>query len=256
MARSSLIFALTVGVFLFIWEAFVRYYKVPAWLLPAPTEVWDTYINNYNFYTPHILATGISALGGIVIGTIVGVSLAIAMSRFRWLEKVLMPLIVIDQSIPKIAVAPLLIIWFGAGMASRIGVAVIIAFFPVIISTLYGLRSVDRRLGRLMHTLSASWMNMLLKVQLPNAVPHIFAAIRIAVPLAVTGAVVAEYVQANSGLGFVIMLSLTEYKSQQVFVCVCLLGLICLLLYGLVMSSERLVLGKRYHVLMKAHSMQ
>jgi NitT/TauT family transport system permease protein len=225
-------------------------------LLPAPSEIWQTYKSNPNYYTPHIFATGMSALGGILIGSIVGVGLAIAMVRYRWLERLLMPLIVIDQSVPKIAVAPLLIIWFGAGMASRIGIAVVIAFFPVIIGTLYGLRAIDRRLGRLMHTLSATWWNMLLKVRLPSAVPHIFSAIRIAVPLAITGAVVAEYVQANSGLGFVIMLSVTEYKTQQVFVCVALLSITCLALYGLVLVLERVLLGRRHHVLMKTHSTQ
>ena len=178
------------------------------------------------------------------------------MHQSRIAERVLMPLLLIDQSTPKIAVAPLVVIWFGAGAASRIAIAVFVSFFPMIIGTLRGLRSVDRRLPRLMHTLSASRAQRLLKVHLPAALPDIFAALKIAAPLAVTGAIVAEFVQANSGIGYMIMLAMTDFNTPLIFVAVVAAALICLLLYALTTILPQLLAGRRFQVLLQPYSRQ
>jgi NitT/TauT family transport system permease protein len=150
----------------------------------------------------------------------------------------------------------LIVIWFGAGISSRIAIAVVVSFFPMIVNTLRGLRSMDPRLGRLMHTVSATRFETLMKVRLPNAVPYIFSALKIAAPLAVTGAIVAEYVQANSGLGYLIMLAMTEFNTPVIFVAVVAAAVLSLMLYGAATVLPALLFGRRSKVLLQAHSRQ
>jgi NitT/TauT family transport system permease protein len=198
--------AVTVVAFLGVWQLLVTLFNVPTWLLPSPVTIWFTFVKEAPMLVRHVVATGTGAVGGLIIGSLAGLVLAIVMVRSRLIERILMPLLVIDQSIPKMALAPIFVIWFGAGMASRVFIAIVISFFPMIVNAVRGMKSVDTRLNQLMDTLSASPWTVLRKVRLPNAVPHIFAGLKVAVPLAVIGAVVAEFMQADSGLGYVVLL--------------------------------------------------
>jgi NitT/TauT family transport system permease protein len=238
--------ALAILGFIAVWQVSVVLLDVPTWLLPSPVTIWKTFLQNAHMLGRHVLATGTGAVGGLVIGAIGGVALAIVMAHSRLLERILMPLLVIDQSIPKMALAPIFVIWFGAGMMSRILIAMIISFFPMIVNTVRGMRSVDPRIASLMETLSASHWSTLTKVRLPNAVPYIFSGLKVAVPLAIIGAVVAEFMQADSGLGYVVLIVVGNIDTPLVFVAVLLMAALSLGLFTLVSIVETLILRRRF----------
>ena len=190
---------LTILAFLGLWQILVVVFEVPSWLLPSPLTIWTTFLKHASMLGRHVVATGTGAVGGLIIGAVGGIALAVLMVQSRLLERILMPLLVIDQSIPKMALAPIFVIWFGAGMMSRIVIATVISFFPMIVNTVRGMKSVDPRVNQLMETLSARRWHVLTKVRMPNAVPYVFMGLKVAVPLAIIGAVVAEFMQADFG---------------------------------------------------------
>jgi NitT/TauT family transport system permease protein len=156
---------------------------------------------------------------------------------------------VIDQSVPKLALAPIFVIWFGTGMMTRVVIAVVISFFPIIINAIRGMTTVDRRVNDLMTTLSASRWDLLTKIQLPNAVPYIFAGLKVAVPLSVIGAVVAEFMQSDSGLGYVVLVAVGNVNTPLVFVSVLVMALLSLGLFAAVSLGEWLVMRSRFNYL-------
>lgn len=241
---------LSVVGFVLAWEILVRLFDVPAWLLPAPSDVWSSFLQNLHVIGKHVLATGAGAIGGLVIGSLIGVGVAVCMVHSRLLERILMPLLVIDQSIPKVALAPLFVIWFGAGMTSRVFIAIVISFFPMIVSTARGLTTIDPRLGNLMDTLAANRWEVLVKIRMPNAVPYMFAGLKIAVPLSIIGAVVAEFVQADSGLGFLVLIAVSQVDTPLVFVAVLLMATLSLVAFGIVAAVEVTLLSRRFSYLM------
>jgi NitT/TauT family transport system permease protein len=232
--------------FIVAWQVVVTVLDVPTWLLPSPATIWRTFLKNAHMLGRHVLATGSGAVGGLLIGAIAGIALAIVMARSRLIERILMPLLVIDQSIPKMALAPIFVIWFGAGMMSRIFIAMIISFFPMIVNTVRGMRSIDPRLADLMETLSAGHWSTMTKVRLPNAVPYIFSGLKVAVPLAIIGAVVAEFMQADSGLGYIVLIAVGNIDTPLVFVAVLLMAALSLALFSLVSLAEALILRRRF----------
>jgi NitT/TauT family transport system permease protein len=244
--RRSGTSVLTVVGFLGVWQLLVTVFDVPTWLLPAPTVIWVEFTKNAHMLGKHIVATGSGAVGGLVIGSLGGILLAILMVQSRLLERILMPLLVIDQSIPKMALAPIFVIWFGAGMMTRVFIAMIISFFPMVVNTARGMTTVDQRVANLMETLSASRLHMLTKVQLPNAVPYIFSGLKVAVPLSIIGAVVAEFMQADSGLGYVVLIAVGNVNTPMVFVAVVLMASLSLGLFAVVSIVERLLMRARF----------
>ena len=195
------------------------------------------------------MTTGTGAVSGLAIGTASALILAILMVQSRTLQRILMPLLVIDQSVPKLALAPIFVIWFGTGMMTRVVIAVVISFFPIIINAIRGMTTVDRRVNDLMTTLSASRWDLLTKIQLPNAVPYIFAGLKVAVPLSVIGAVVAEFMQSDSGLGYVVLVAVGNVNTPLVFVSVLVMALLSLGLFAAVSLGEWLVMRSRFNYL-------
>jgi NitT/TauT family transport system permease protein len=160
-----------------------------------------------------------------------------------------MPLLVIDQSVPKMALAPIFVIWFGTGMMTRVVIAMVISFFPVVINAIRGMTTVDRRVNDLMTTISASRWNIMTKVQLPNAVPYIFSGLKVAVPLSIIGAVVAEFMQSDSGLGYIVLVAVGNVNTPMVFVAVLLMALLSLTLFAVISGFEWLLLRGRFNYL-------
>lgn len=232
--------------FIGVWQLLVAVFAVPTWLLPSPLAIWNTFLQNAHILGKHVLATGTGAVGGLVIGSLGGLVIAVLMVHSRVLERILMPLLVIDQSIPKIALAPIFVIWFGAGMMSRVFIAMIISFFPMIVNAVRGMRTVDPRINNLMDTLSANRWHMLTKVQFPNAVPYIFAGLKVSIPLSIIGAVVAEFMQADSGLGYVVLIAVGNVDTPLVFVAVLLMATLSLSIFGLVSIVEALIFRRRF----------
>jgi NitT/TauT family transport system permease protein len=248
LRRSSASIA-TVLVFIVAWQALVIIFQVPSWLLPAPTAIWAEFFKQSHLLGKHVIVTAVGAVGGLVIGAACGLVLAISMVQSRLLARVLMPLLVIDQSVPKMALAPIFVIWFGTGMMTRVVIAMVISFFPIVINTVRGMTTVDRRINDLMTTISASRWNMLTKIQLPNAVPYIFSGLKVAVPLSIIGAVVAEFMQSDSGLGYVVLVAVGNVNTPMVFVAVLLMALLSLGLFAVVSACEWLLLRGRFNYL-------
>jgi NitT/TauT family transport system permease protein len=237
---------LTVAGFLAFWQLAGTIFGVPNWLLPSPVAIWGSFVEHSHLLQKHIIMTATEAVSGLALGSFVGILLATIMVHSPILERILMPLLVMDQSIPKLALAPLFVIWFGAGIKSKILIAMTISFFPLIVNAARGLTAIDPRLAALMRTLAASNWQVFTKVRAPNAVPYIFAGLKVAIPLSVIGAVIGEFIQANSGLGFIVLIAITEVDTPEVFVAILLMTLLSLVLFGMLSILEGLVLRWRY----------
>lgn len=248
LRRSSASIATVIG-FILLWQVLVMLFKVPTWLLPAPSVIWLEFLKQAHLLGRHIYATGVGAIGGLVIGSLSGLLLAILMVHSRLLARILMPLLVIDQSIPKMALAPIFVIWFGTGTMTRVVIAMVISFFPMVVNAIRGMTTVDRRVNDLMTTISASRWDLLTKVQLPNAVPYIFSGLKVAVPLSIIGAVVAEFMQSDSGLGYVVLVAVGNVNTPMVFVAVLLMATLSLSLFAVITLVEWLVMKRRFSYL-------
>ncbi len=236
----------TVIALLAIWQVLVVLLAVPTWLLPAPSAIWIEFVKESHLLGRHIVTTGLGAAAGLVLGAVCGLVLAVVMVKSKFLGQILMPLLVIDQSIPKMALAPIFVIWFGTGMMTRIVIAMVISFFPVVVNAIRGMTAVDRRVNDLMTTISASRWDILTKVQLPNAIPYIFTGLKVAVPLSIIGAVIAEFMQSDSGLGYVVLVAVGNVNTPMVFVSVLLMALLSLGLFALVSLGEWIMMRRRF----------
>jgi len=234
----------TVGGLIF-WQLFTTYSNIPSFIFPKPVEVWARLITVIDdgslFY--HSLVT----LQEVILGLALGLSTAIVTGYFlaksRLVERVLSPYIVASQSIPIVAIAPLLVIWLGPGILSKILTSALIVFFPVLVNTIVGLRSVPNELYDLMRSLQASHWQRITKLEIPAALPVFLGGLRIGATLAVIGAVVGEFVGADKGLGFLVNVGRGLYDTALVFVAVFTLVLLALGLYGSVVYLENHLLS-------------
>jgi NitT/TauT family transport system permease protein len=224
-----------------IWEAMCRLFDVPAWLLPSPSKILIEGYEILPILPAHLMATLSAVLGGFVLSIVVGVPLAIMITYSPVLRRVLYPMILALQSVPKVAIAPILLLWVGYGLKSGIVVAATVAFFPVVISTAAGLESIDRELLELTRSLDSSSLKVFMKVRLPWAMPHIFSGLKVAITLAVIGAIVAEFIGADTGLGYLILTNSGALKTSVVFFVLLILSLLGIALFYAVEAIERAV---------------
>ena len=223
-----------------LWEIVVRAFKVPTFLIPAPSKVVQTMIASGPLLFGHTFVTIYEILLGFAIAAIFGILLAIGAAYIRFIELCVMPLVVIFQVLPKVAVAPLLVMWMGYGESPKIVVAFLICFFSVVINTLAGLLSTENDLIDLMHSIKASRFQIFWKVQFPNALPFIFSGFEISITSAVIGAIIGEFVGSESGLGYLIMVSQQNMNTPLMFVSITILGVIGLILFELVVFLEKI----------------
>jgi NitT/TauT family transport system permease protein len=224
-----------------IWEAMCRLFDVPAWLLPSPSKILIEGYEILPILPAHLMATLFAVLGGFALSIAVGVPLAIMITYSPVLRRVIYPMILALQSVPKVAIAPILLLWVGYGLKSGIVVAATVAFFPVVISTAAGLESIDRELLELTRSLDSSSLKVFLKVRLPWAMPHIFSGLKVAITLAVIGAIVAEFIGADKGLGYLILTNSGALKTSVVFFVLLILSLLGIALFYAVEAIERTV---------------
>jgi NitT/TauT family transport system permease protein len=227
-----------------LWEALVRLMEVPAYILPTPTNIFIALYRGIanGLYLEHIWITLAETFLGFVLGTSVAFALGIAVALSRRVEYFLYPFIVMFQSMPKVALAPLIIVWFGLGLTSKVVNAALVAFFPLMVNTIVGLRSADEDRVNLMKSLAATRGQVFWMLQLPNALPYIFAGLEIAMIFALIGAIVAEFVGAQSGLGMLIQsMNFTMDVAGQ-FSVLLILSMIGLLLNSMVAEIRRRVL--------------
>jgi NitT/TauT family transport system permease protein len=226
---------------LLLWWLITRIANLPAFILPSPMEVairfWKALVDGSLLV--HTAVTLTEVLLGLLAGTSVAVVLGYAIAKSRMFEKLVSPYLVASQAIPIVAIAPLLVIWFGPGIFSKVLICALIVFFPVLVNTVVGLRAVPRPLHDLMGSLRATRTQTLRFLELPAALPILLGGLRIGATLSVIGAVVGELVGSNQGLGFLINVARGQYDTALVFVAVFTLILLALILYGLVAFAER-----------------
>jgi len=197
----------TFVVIIAAWETVVRYFEVPSYLVPAPSAVAAAFYNGFAQanYLGHAAITGFQAIAGFIVGSLLGLALGTSVVVFPTAERIVYPYVVALQTVPKVAVAPLIIVWFGFGMESKIVIVALVSLFPVLVNVIAGLKAVDQDRLDLMSALSASRWQILRYLRLPNALPFIFAGLNTAIVFSVIGAIVGEFVGANKGIGFLIL---------------------------------------------------
>jgi NitT/TauT family transport system permease protein len=233
--------AVTLAVVALAWEVGVRLAGVPVWLLPPPSAIgaalWE-----WRAQAPrHVWATLYEVLGGFLLAVAVGVPLAVAIVYSPFFRRVAYPALLVFQSVPKVALAPLLLLYLGYGVQTNVSVAAIVAFFPIVVNTVTGLESVEPELLQLSRLLDASPLRLFWKVRLPWALPHVFSALKVAVSLAVIGAVVGEFVGSDRGLGYVIVTASASMNTSLVFGIMILLALMGIAVFYAVWSLEALL---------------
>lgn len=250
-SRSSWSWAWTIPVtilfFLLVWWMLSRWSGLSAFILPPPQDVWDRFLRALadGSLLRHTGITLMEVLGGLAIGISAATVIGYVLAKSRLLERLLAPYIVASQSIPVVAIAPLLVIWFGPGRLSKVMISSLIVFFPVLINTIVGVRSVPSELHDLMRSLRATRWQTFAKLEVPAALPVLLGGLKIGATLSVIGAVVGEFVGAEMGLGFLISLARGLYDSALTYVVVFTLIAMALSLYGIVSLMERRLLAWR-----------
>ena len=239
LASVALLFVLLAG-----WELASRGLGLSALVLPPPSAVaqslWRGLASGY--FWPHILATGTELLGGLAIGCLVGFTSGVAMAESPLLNRLLKPYVVVSQVIPKLALMPLFIVWFGFGMTSTVVITALICFFPLMENTVTGLQQVDPQRLELFRMLGATRRQTLLRLKLPAGLPGILAGLRVAVVLALVGAVVGEFIGASEGLGALIIASQGMMDTPLMFAVLVLIAALGMLLYEVTVAIEKRLL--------------
>jgi ABC-type nitrate/sulfonate/bicarbonate transport system permease component len=229
------------------WQAYVGLFDVSPVVLPPPSDVAAALVERWSTLSEHLAATTLEALQGFLLAAACGIALAVVITSSRMLRLALYPLLVATQAMPVIAIAPLLITWFGFGPTSKVLVSALIAFFPVVVSSAAGLASLDAGAVALMRSFPATRRQIFVSARLPNALPQVFAGLRVAAVLSVVGAVVGEWVGADQGLGYLIVRANASLAIDLVFACIVLLSVLGVVFFVAVALVERLVTPWQRH---------
>lgn len=243
--RGVYLVPISTGLAILIWHLIARYGGLPAFILPSPVLVWTRFLRALldGRLAYHIAVTLGEVLAGLALGVTAATTLGYLLAKSETFERLLAPYIVASQSIPIVAIAPLLVIWFGPGLFSKVLICALIVFFPVLINTIVGLRSVPDELRDLMRSLQATNWQTFQYLEVPSALPVFLGGLRIGATLAVIGAVVGEFVGADRGLGFLINIGRGQYDTALVFVAIFTLVGMAMALYGFVILIETRLLS-------------
>jgi len=230
---------LSTAVLLVLWEVLGRLSGIRPVVLPLPSQVLMELGKDWHWYLGHAGYTTMTTLAGFVLSVVGGVLIGTAVASSPRCERFVYPMVVALNSVPKVAVAPLFVIWLGTGYEPKIAIAFLIAVFAIIVDTLHGLRSVPQDVLDVARVLKGRPLAVFFKVRLPSALPSIAAGMKVAISLALVGAIVGEFVSSQRGLGYVIMSAQGTFDTARVFAALVVLALIGLLLYGLLVWVER-----------------
>jgi NitT/TauT family transport system permease protein len=244
LISQSILVPMSLLAGLMLWALFTRVSGLPSFILPSPMDVWISLVDHIadGSLLTHTWITLLEVLGGLALGVFVATILGYALAKSTTVERLLSPYIVASQAIPIVAIAPLLIIWFGPGMLSKILICALIVFFPVLVNIVVGIRSVPENLHALMRSLNASRQQTLRLLEIPAALPVLLGGLRIGATLSVIGAVIGEYIGSDRGLGFLIRLGDGNFDTALVFVAIFALVMMALSLYGIVIGLEKKLL--------------
>jgi len=243
--RGITLLPFSLALFIFLWYLIVWIGDLRAFILPTPDLVWERFLRTLEEgnLQRHFLITLGEVLGGLVLGGVLATVLGYLLAKSRPLERFLSHYIVASQSVPIVAIAPLLVIWFGPGITYKVLICALIVFFPILINTIVGVRAVPDDLHDLMRSLQATRWQTFVLLELPAALPVLFGGLRIGATLSVIGAVVGEFVGSDRGLGFLINMGRGLYDTPLVFVAIFSLVAMALSLYGLVVFVEQKLLS-------------
>ncbi|UPJ76854.1 ABC transporter permease [Bradyrhizobium sp. 187] len=239
---SCLYPASTFVALLLIWYTAVKVFRVPSYLLPLPGDVIQRMREDSWFLLHHSWITICITMGGFLLSIAIGVPLAIALVASPMLERAVMPWLILSQTFPKVALAPLIVVWFGLGLGPKFVITFLVAFFPILISTIVGLRSIEREMIELARSVRANTLQMFFHFRLPMALPNIFAGTKVAIAFSVVGAVIAEWVGANAGLGYLLLQANANLDTTLLFAVLIVLLIIGVVLYYATEFIEQLVI--------------
>lgn len=231
-------------LFFLVWHFYVVWFDVSKFVLPSPIAVAiaiGELLRDPTTYR-HIWVTLYETLLGFAFATVIGVGGGAVLGKIRWLERTLNPFVVGTQVVPKVALVPLFILWFGFGPESKVVISAVLAFFPILINTLLGVKSVDLGHKDVMTSLNASMWQRFLRLELPSALPAILAGMEVGMVLAIIGAVVGEYLGGSEGLGHLAVATLNSYEVNAMFAVITLLTILGFLLYLAIVGARRLII--------------
>lgn len=226
------------------WEGLVHLFDVPAYLLPAPSAIAQSMWRYRQVLWVDAWYTTYETVLGFALGAGIGFALAVLVIFSRVLERIVMPAAVLTQIVPKLAVAPLFVVWFGTGIAPKLAITALMTIFPVLLNCVAGLLTVDRRWLELFDSVCASRWQLFLKIQLPNSSPYVFAGLKLGMTLAVVGAIVGEWMGADHGLGNEMLIANSQLHTDLVFASLLVLSAIGLALFGVIALMEEITLPK------------
>lgn len=249
-APNVLLPTVAIVVVFLVWAAIVKLFAIPDYLLPAPQDVVVRIIKEAPTLWKNGLYTLASVLTGFAAGVMIGVPLAFGIVLSRAMERVTMPFLVMSQTIPKVAIAPILVVWLGFGILPKIAIVFLISFFPIVVSTVVGLKSVETDMIDLVRSMGAGTAKIMLRVRGPTALPQMFAGFKIAVCLSVVGAIVGEFVGSDRGLGFLLLTSTGTLDGSLVWSALFVLIAMGVALFAIVSKLERWAIP--WHVSVRA----
>ena len=225
-----------------LWEGLVRVFKVPVFILPAPSQVIVTIVEQWWYLLSQLAITTFAAGLGLIMAVVFGLAAGAAITASRLVDRMLTPWLVIAHAVPKVVIAPLFLVWFGFGLQSEMFFVVAFTFFPVIVNTVTGLKSADPEQILMVRAMGATPTQVLRKIQFPSALPSICAGIKLAVTLAPVGAVIGEFVASNKGLGHLLIRAVGDMDTPLAFAAVTVFSIFGVLLWRLAEWGERRVL--------------
>jgi NitT/TauT family transport system permease protein len=230
------------GLIIVTWDVTIRVFKIPPYQIPAPGAVLQALWVDGPELLMQAVPTTIATIEGFLLSAVFGILAAVLIAGSRTIESYVFPLLVFSQSIPKVAIAPLFVVWFGFGLFPKVLSAFLLGFFPVVVSSVQGFKSVEPELLDLARAMEASRLQIFRMVRFPHAMPAIFAGLKVSITLAVVGAVVGEFVGSNNGLGFVLQRSIGNFELPTMFAALTVLSLLGVILFLLLDVLERLAI--------------
>lgn len=237
---------LTLALLIVVWEIVVRVAEIPQFLLPAPSAVWDSMIENWDVLMRHTGVTLLETLIGFILSVVIGVAIAVVMVMWPLAGAAVFPILVASQVIPKVAIAPLMVVWIGTGVTTSSLIAFVMAFFPVVVNATLGMKSVSDSSIDLLRSMRASKWQVFRFLRFPNALPHIMTGMQLAVAFAIVGAIVGEFVGSDSGLGYLLIVTQGNLRTDLLFADLVVLTALGLLLYYGVELAGKLFLRRRH----------
>lgn len=232
---------LGLAIVVLVWHLSCEMFKLPTAVLPKPGLVLAAAINRWDLLWSEGLVTLAETVYGFLLALVLGVPIAVAITSSRTLSLMVQPILIALQSVPKVALAPILLVWLGTGIESKLAIAWLVAFFPIVVDTAAGLQATPPSLLELARSLKASWWQIFIKVKLPAALPHIITGSKVAVTLAVIGAVIGEFIGSTSGLGYLLMTATSQIDTPLAFAALFALAALGILVYLAVVAVEWLL---------------